>query len=77
MAEQVKSTPAAGKVPSPAAAPERASQKQYDVRETTKGEVVRTPYGSVLVGVNSVVVKWGAHEVALPKGMWEAIVGAA
>lgn len=57
------------------AAPEAPEKALFQARATAKGEVIRTPYGSVLVGMNSVVVECRGHHVPMPLGVAEALFG--
>ena len=56
-------------------APPVAEKSLFGVRATSKGEVIRTPYGSVLVGMNSVVVESRGHFVPMPVSVAEALFG--
>jgi hypothetical protein len=56
-------------------APPVLEKAAFGVRATSKGEVIRTPYGSVLVGMNSVVVEARGHLVPMPVSVAEALFG--
>ena len=60
---------------SQADAPPVVEKSLFGVRATSKGEVIRTPYGSVLVGMNSVVVESRGHLVPMPVSVAEALFG--